>query len=119
YTVRLTAGGKTYTRPLTVKLDPRSTATKEDLQKQFELSRNCMRELSRAGEASRQVRAMNGPEASKIAAAIRTATGQINAALGVAQSAHRVPPESAYTLFGLGSRELTAQLSALKTLQAK
>ncbi|HEY0459795.1 MAG TPA: hypothetical protein VGC97_11725 [Pyrinomonadaceae bacterium] len=39
YSVVLTVGGKTYTQPLTVKIDPRVTATVGDLQKQFDLSK--------------------------------------------------------------------------------
>ncbi len=37
YTVRLTAGGKTLTAPLTVKMDPRVTATRADLESLFRL----------------------------------------------------------------------------------
>jgi hypothetical protein len=37
YTVRLTANGKTVTAPLTVKMDPRVTATPADLQAMFRL----------------------------------------------------------------------------------
>jgi photosystem II stability/assembly factor-like uncharacterized protein len=39
YSVVLTIGGKTYTQPLTVKIDPRVAATNADLQKQFDLSK--------------------------------------------------------------------------------
>ena len=38
YTVKLTAKGKTYTQTLTVKMDPRVTASTADLQRQFDLS---------------------------------------------------------------------------------
>ena len=37
YTVRLTAGGQSYSQPLTVKMDPRVKISQEDLQKQLEL----------------------------------------------------------------------------------
>ena len=37
YTARLTVAGRNYTQPLKVTLDPRSTATPEDLSKQLEL----------------------------------------------------------------------------------
>jgi photosystem II stability/assembly factor-like uncharacterized protein len=40
YTVTLTSGGKTFTQPLTVKLDPRVKASAADLSRQFELSKN-------------------------------------------------------------------------------
>src|SRR6185295_15943786 len=39
YTVVLTANGKSYTQPLTVKMDPRIKMSAADLQTQFELSR--------------------------------------------------------------------------------
>lgn len=38
YTVRLTADGKTYRRPLVVKIDPRVKATRSDLAQQFALA---------------------------------------------------------------------------------
>ena len=39
YSVVLTVGGKTYTQPLTVKMDPRVKLTNADLRKQFDLSK--------------------------------------------------------------------------------
>ncbi|MBZ5621618.1 MAG: hypothetical protein LAQ69_23245 [Acidobacteriia bacterium] len=44
---------------------------------------------------------------------------QLSAALGVSESADRTPPESAYTLFGLATRELSAQTAAWKTQQSR
>ena len=41
YTVKLTANGKTYSQPLTVKMDPRVKAPMVDLQKQHALSLTC------------------------------------------------------------------------------
>jgi hypothetical protein len=38
YTVRLTTGGVTLERPITVRMDPRVTTSTEDLQLQFDLS---------------------------------------------------------------------------------
>ena len=38
YTVTLTAGGKTFSQPLTVAMDPRVKASATDLQEQFDLS---------------------------------------------------------------------------------
>jgi len=38
YTVKLTAGGQTYTEPLVVKMDPRVKATRADLEDQFEVA---------------------------------------------------------------------------------
>ncbi len=39
YSVALTVGGKTFTQPMTVKIDPRVKTPAADLQKQFELSK--------------------------------------------------------------------------------
>ncbi|MDQ6764761.1 MAG: glycoside hydrolase, partial [Verrucomicrobiota bacterium] len=39
YSVVLTAGGKSYTQPLTLKMDPRVKASPNDLKEQFELSK--------------------------------------------------------------------------------
>jgi hypothetical protein len=39
YTMKLTAGGKTYTQPLTLKMDPRATITPLGLSKQFTLAK--------------------------------------------------------------------------------
>ena len=50
YTVRLTVGGRSYTQPLKVTLDPRSTATPAELQKQFDL---CDLDLARHGASRR------------------------------------------------------------------
>jgi hypothetical protein len=41
YSVKLTVNGKTYTQPLTVKMDPRVKTTVADLQKQHALSLTC------------------------------------------------------------------------------
>jgi len=45
YTVRLTVEGKTFTRPLTVKMDPRVKTPAAELQKQYRLSNTCYIEL--------------------------------------------------------------------------
>ncbi len=46
YQVRLTAGDKTYTEPLQLKLDPRVQVSPEDLEKQFTLLRSIHRDLA-------------------------------------------------------------------------
>jgi hypothetical protein len=81
YQVRLTVGGKTYSQPLLVKLDPRSTATPTDLQKQFDLSMRCMKLIEQAR-----------------AAGSTQAVADLTTAMGVAQSADRVPPAAAYAI---------------------
>ncbi len=51
YQVKLTAAGHSYTQPLRVKMDPRSTATLLELQKQFDFSMSCVRYMQRAAQA--------------------------------------------------------------------
>jgi len=153
YQLRLTAGGRSYTEALVVKLDPRSTATPVDLTKQSELSQACVREMGKAADALREIRearrrlaeripSSNADLASKIAAldgeaarlmgsgdggrggaaggnSLTSVSSQLSAALAVAESADRTPPEDAYTLFGLATRELSAELSTWKALQSR
>jgi photosystem II stability/assembly factor-like uncharacterized protein len=56
YTVRLTAGGKTMTQPLEVRMDPRVKARPADLQLQFSLSQRLAQALAQDLEALDQVR---------------------------------------------------------------
>ena len=46
YQVRLTADGKSYTAPLELKMDPRVKASNEDVQKQNELGRKIVAQVS-------------------------------------------------------------------------
>ncbi len=55
YSVRLTVGGKTFTQPLTVKMDPRVTATQETLTEQYELSMVCYQGLQQVYKARREI----------------------------------------------------------------
>jgi photosystem II stability/assembly factor-like uncharacterized protein len=104
YTVRLTAAGHTYTQPLEVVLDPRVRVAAADLQKRFDLSMSASRELSRAAEARRQ---LNGAAVRELTAI----TGQLNSVLSVSESADRVPPAAAYTLFDQAKRALDLLLA--------
>jgi len=56
YTVRLTVGGRTLTRPLRLKMDPRVKATPEDLRAQLERSQEIVRDLARSADAVRQAK---------------------------------------------------------------
>jgi len=55
FTVRLTVAGRQYTQPVTIKLDPRSTATPEDLAKQFELGMKVAAQIAKNGQLIRQI----------------------------------------------------------------
>jgi hypothetical protein len=56
YQVRLTADGKSYTAPLELKLDPRVKASIEDVQKQLELERKIVADVSEIHEAIGTIR---------------------------------------------------------------
>ena len=84
YTVRLQTAGKTFTQPLDVKLDPRSTATPADLAAQFDLGLKAWNALKSAEKEAK-------PDRKKIAA--------LRAVLTVVESADRRPPEQAYELY--------------------
>jgi photosystem II stability/assembly factor-like uncharacterized protein len=58
YTVRLTAGGKQYTQPLTLKLDPRVTTAPAELEQLARLSREMWDAAKAANAAYEEARAM-------------------------------------------------------------
>jgi hypothetical protein len=108
YTVRLNTGGRSYTQPLRVTLDPRSTATPAELQKQFELSMSIWKDMGRAREAARD------GEAARIRSGLTRVNGQLGTALVVAQSADRTPPATAYDLARRAKAELETLLAEWK-----
>lgn len=59
YEVRLVVNGKTLTRKLEVKLDPRVAVSQADLEKQFELSMRVREKMSQIREALRQAKDLN------------------------------------------------------------
>jgi hypothetical protein len=56
YTIRLTVEGRTYSAPLTVKMDPRVKTTPAGLQQQYESEQQLVRIISRTTEAIWQIR---------------------------------------------------------------
>jgi hypothetical protein len=58
YTVKLTAGGQTFSQPLTVKMDPRVTTPANGLQEQFEMEMKIADALRQDYDALQQVRAV-------------------------------------------------------------
>jgi len=59
YTTRLTVNGHTFTASLTIKMDPRVTASPADLEKQFDLEMRLASELTISTEAVRQARSVD------------------------------------------------------------
>jgi photosystem II stability/assembly factor-like uncharacterized protein len=140
YTVRLTVAGRSYTQPLKVALDPRSAATPADLQKQFDLSYSIWQDMTRAAEVLRAGSAMRANAdaarllgaggggrggrggrggAAPAAPTFASVTAELGAALTVAQSADRTPPETAYQIAGKARRDLASLLAQWKTLTGK
>jgi len=77
YSVRLTVNGKTYTQPLTVRMDPRVKASAATLARQFALAKSVYDDISRARRALDDVRALRASMRD-----IRSrATGDVAAAL--------------------------------------
>ena len=60
YTVKLTVGGKSYTQPLRVVMDPRVKTPAEGLAEQFALSMRAYDGLSQAREALAQIKKLRG-----------------------------------------------------------
>ena len=58
YTVKLTVDGKSYSQPLTVKMDPRAKTSTEGLRQQFELESNIVQSMNIDYEALQQVRSL-------------------------------------------------------------
>jgi photosystem II stability/assembly factor-like uncharacterized protein len=56
YTVKLTVGDKSYTQPLTVKMDPRVKTTPQAIQRQFTLSMQCYEGLQQVHKALEEIR---------------------------------------------------------------
>jgi hypothetical protein len=139
YTVRLKAGARTLSQPLTVKLDPRSTATPIELTKQFDLSLSCWKAIKKSLELAQEVRAFERALADRRPGASAAAAGriseleqkaqqlvgsgrgdiaaQLDTAMAVAGSADRTPPATAYLIYEQASKELTARQAAWKRLK--
>jgi photosystem II stability/assembly factor-like uncharacterized protein len=58
YIVKLTVDGKTYTQPLTVKMDPRIKTPLEDLRKQFEIESGSVEGMNKSFEALAKVKSV-------------------------------------------------------------
>jgi photosystem II stability/assembly factor-like uncharacterized protein len=58
YTVKLTVGGKSYTQPLVLKMDPRIKAAPEDLVQQFTVEAAAVKGMNESASALKQVQAL-------------------------------------------------------------
>jgi photosystem II stability/assembly factor-like uncharacterized protein len=58
YVLKLTINGKTYTKPLVVKMDPRITTSQTDLRKQFEIETAAAQGMGQSYHALKRVRSL-------------------------------------------------------------
>jgi len=77
YTIKLTVDGKTYTQPLTVKIDPRVKTPLLELQKQYDLSDKCYRHLKTVITASAKLNSLH----EQIGKLLPNTSGELAAAL--------------------------------------
>jgi photosystem II stability/assembly factor-like uncharacterized protein len=103
YTVRLTVGGRTLTRPLRLKMDPRVKATLDELRAQLERSQEIVRDLARSVEALEKLkkehgRTPEGPKASELAQAeakLTSLNGRLATVYGILQDIDAAPTAAA------------------------
>jgi len=133
YQVRLTIGGRVYSQPVEVTLDPRSAASREDLEMQLDLGLKTVRALERAADATAEIGAartqLNRRMEPEVAAQDRelaqilTALGKANRELGdvleVAKSADRRPPSQAEALFNDASARLATEIARWSAAKAR
>jgi hypothetical protein len=144
YSVKLTAGGKSYVQPLTVKMDPRVKTPPAGLVQQFTLATKITGMLHWDYEALLEVRALRAklkdrnPDAEKQAAALEgpgggripgvrrsgdanltTLNGELASVLGVIEGSDSVPTQQAVAAVGELERTLRSLRAALRELRAK
>jgi hypothetical protein len=93
YTVTLTVGGKTYTQPLTLKMDPRASVTPLGLQQQFALGSKIVDLMNRSYDAK-----------------LTDLNTDLATALDVVQGADRTPTAQATKAVADLERRLNAEL---------
>ncbi|MEO7309340.1 MAG: hypothetical protein ABIX01_03005 [Chitinophagaceae bacterium] len=109
YIVKLTVNGKTYSQPITVKMDPRVTTAKADLEKQFKLSYMCYSNRQVCINALKEIGAIR----SQIAALNSTATGETLAKLKTFDSFAALLETAPAPAKGKGFNQLSASLGAV------
>ncbi len=120
YTVRLVTNGKTYTKPLTVRMDPRVTTSKADLQRQHDLALRAYRGWDSALMAYNGVQGLRAEIAKKISgggdSSLRSLDGRLT---GLEGGARRGPRGRAGAVSGTVSfSQLQGQFAAiLSTLE--
>jgi photosystem II stability/assembly factor-like uncharacterized protein len=113
YTVKLTVNGQSYSKPLTIKMDPRVKMTAEGLTKMFEmqlrlasLMTDASRALATARSAREQLQKLNAPQGGSLVAAISDFSKKLSAVLdgaGAPRSANLSGPTLASVNGGIGA----------------
>jgi hypothetical protein len=139
--VRLIVGGKSYTRPLTVRQDPRVVTSLADLDAQWKLEQQILQAMQQSHDAYAQAQSALQPlqkkpasagvaaQVKSMAAALAQANGDFSTVLIVVDSADAAPTHQAQTTFVAARSRLqktlqlwqqlrTTELSALPTLPA-
>ncbi len=114
YTARLTASGKSYTSPFTVKMDPRISISAASLQKEFEMEMHLAKILSATSKAARQagsirdqLQKLNQQTSGSAHDSVRAFQDKLVAVLG-APAGFNAPPATEMTL-----TRANAQVAAL------
>ncbi len=107
YTVKLTVDGQTFTRPLTVKMDPRAAITPIGLSTQFTLAMKIADLMNRSYDA---IQRASDPLDARRRADLTTLNGDLATAYDVVEGADRAPTTQAGTTVAALERRLTALL---------
>jgi photosystem II stability/assembly factor-like uncharacterized protein len=148
YEVRLTVDGKTWTQPLKVMMDPRSTATPDELEKQFELARTIFAVTLHSRQALAEIQSIQkqlgdlklSAAQTELKAAVTRVQAQISriidgggsaesvglkeansgltAALGVVESSDRAIPAQAIAVYGQSDQAAKARIADWGQLKA-
>lgn len=108
YTVKLTVAGRTYTQPLTVKMDPRVKTPLPDLVKQFEMARQITAALAQSSAVYREANRLRARLQSlrSQAAAQSTSATAVEALDRKTEAIMGAPPASNPDNFGVGDTSM-------------
>ncbi|PYQ08148.1 MAG: glycoside hydrolase [Acidobacteria bacterium] len=124
YTVRLTVGGRTLTRPLRLKMDPRVKATPAELQRQLEASQEIVRDLARTAEAVRRVKERSRTDSTRTRelgereTKLTALNGRLATVYGILQEVDAAPTAAALRSAQDLRQELDAALAATPPVAA-
>jgi photosystem II stability/assembly factor-like uncharacterized protein len=112
YQIKLSVGGRTYTRELTMKNDPRSPVTQADLEAQFEAEREVVNGLSSSYDAYGSVERLRHSLAGDEAKAPRDAS-LVAAVKALDKKTAKLVNSAGHGGFGVANRDLARRLQDL------